>query len=255
MNSPTPPDPYATAAAQTASNKETSNYQQSLNMINQNTPYGSVNYNQTGTNASTGAPTYTATTQLSQPMQNLVNSGISNSQGNADLEGMLLHNSQSQLSQPMNLGWGATEQNLDALGAKTLQPQMQQQNDQLSQKLYNQGLRPGMENYDNAQRAPAGAQGMQWNNMYLQGHQQAVNDITQQYNSPLNALSALRSNSQVSQPGVGQTAATPQTGVQGTNIAGLIEQNYQSQMAQNNASMGGLFGLGGSAIGGLGMFF
>lgn len=252
VSSPSPPDPYQTAAAQTASNKETANYQQSLNMVNQITPYGTLDYKQTGT-ASTGAPQYTATTQLSPELRNLTDTGIANAQGNANLEGTLLGNSQAALSKPLDLSWGATESNLDALGRQTLDPQFQQGQDQLEQRLYSQGLRPGQAAYDQQMTSFNNNKNAAYNNLYLTGHQTAVNDLSQQYNSPLNALSALRSNTQVSQPGI-QTTATPQTGVQGTNISGLIEQNYQSQLASSNATMGGLFGLGGAAITGAAMF-
>jgi hypothetical protein len=43
---------------------------------------------------------------------------------------------------------------------------------------------------------------------------------------------------------------TPQTGVQGTDVTGPIMQNYQMQMQQRNAAMGGLFGLGAAALSG-----
>jgi hypothetical protein len=46
--SPTPPDPAATAAAQTASNKETAYWNAVLNNVNQVTPYGNLTYKQTG---------------------------------------------------------------------------------------------------------------------------------------------------------------------------------------------------------------
>lgn len=60
---PTPPDPVATAAAQTKSNQDTANYQQALNMVDQVTPGGTLKYTQTGTGPE-GAPHYTATTAL-----------------------------------------------------------------------------------------------------------------------------------------------------------------------------------------------
>jgi hypothetical protein len=254
MNTPQPPDPYETAAAQTKSNKETAGYQQSLNMIDQNTPYGSVNYNQTGIDPVTGAPRYAANTTLSPEMKALADKGISNSQGNANLEGSLLGNVQNTLSKPLDLSWGATEQHLNDLNRHTLDPEWDQRQQQFEQMAANKGYQPGSEGYDSSYRDFGNSRSQAYNNMYLQGHNTAVNDATQQYNSPLNALSALRSNSQVSQPGVGQTAATPSTGVQGTNIAGLIQDNYKSQLANSQATMGGLFGLGGSLISGLGMF-
>jgi hypothetical protein len=42
---------------------------------------------------------------------------------------------------------------------------------------------------------------------------------------------------------------TPQSSVAGVDYAGLVNQNYQAKVAQQNAMMGGLFGLAGS-IGG-----
>jgi hypothetical protein len=45
---PAAPDPAATAAAQTASNKETAYWNASLNNVNQITPYGNLTYKQTG---------------------------------------------------------------------------------------------------------------------------------------------------------------------------------------------------------------
>lgn len=250
MNTPQAPDPYATAAAQTASNKETAGYQQSLNMTNQVTPYGSVNYNQTGT-AANGAPQYTAKTALSPEMQGLVGKGINNAQGNANLEGTLLGNSQAALSHPLDLSYGATEQHLNDMNRQTLDPQWAQLGEQNEQKLYDRGLTPGSAGYDASMRDFSNQRQNAYNSMYLQGHQTAVNDLTQQYNSPLNALSALRSNSQVQQPGVGQTPTPPQTGVAGTNVSGLVEQNYQNQLQSSSSTMGGLFGLGGSVLGGL----
>jgi hypothetical protein len=62
---PTPPDPVATAAAQTQSNKDTAGYTQALNLIDQNTPLGSLTYNNIGSDPTTGAPHYEADVSLS----------------------------------------------------------------------------------------------------------------------------------------------------------------------------------------------
>lgn len=72
VSSPKPPDPVKTAEAQGAMNRETAITQQELNMVNQNGPWGSVTYDQTGTSAS-GTPTYTATTSLSPSQQAIFN--------------------------------------------------------------------------------------------------------------------------------------------------------------------------------------
>ena len=190
VSTPQAPDPVATANAQGAINKSTAVAQSELNNVNQSTPYGSINYNQTGT-ASDGTPQFTATTQLSQPMQSLVNSNIANAQGNSNLEGQLQQNAASTLSKPLDLGWSATEANLDALGRNTLDPQMQQQNAALEQKLASQGVTQGSEAWNNAMSNQNNASAAAYNNLYLTGHQQAVSDLTQQnYQNPLSSSNA-----------------------------------------------------------------
>lgn len=68
----------------------------------------------------------------------------------------------------------------------------------------------------------------------------------QQRDQPLNELSALLSGAQVNNATTGATS-TPQTNVAGTNYSGLVENNYQSQLAQSQGMMSGLFGLAGGA--------
>ena len=60
-SAPAAPDPVATANAQTASNKETAAYQAQLNLINQNTPLGSIKYTNVGT---ADSPQYQSDTTL-----------------------------------------------------------------------------------------------------------------------------------------------------------------------------------------------
>lgn len=65
---PAAPDPAATAAAQSTSNVNTAAAQSALNYINQNTPYGSTDFQQTGsytTPSGQVVPTYTQNTSLS----------------------------------------------------------------------------------------------------------------------------------------------------------------------------------------------
>lgn len=248
VSSPSPPDPYATAQAQTTSNENTAKYQQSLNQTNQITPYGSVNYQQTGT-SSDGAPITTATTTLSPQLQGLIDSNISNNTAESGIAGQLANNAASSLSTPLDLtDPSALQQQINKQNAVTLDPYWARQDQQTAQNAYNQGLAPGSEGYSAAMQNEGVLKNQAYAQDYQSAAQQAQNAMTTQYNEPLNALSALQSGSQVSQPGVGQTATAPQTSVAGTNIAGLIQQNYQSQLQQSNAAMGGLFGLGGSAL-------
>lgn len=305
---PVAPDPYATANAQQGYNINSAIAQNQLNNTNQQTPFGSISYDQTGgsfvggspgtpdiwqvpngpndpnfalggmyagakgftagqpATQGTWVPTYTATTQLSPGLQNLYNSNLGNAQQSSGLESQLMTNAQQQLTHPLDLSWGATEQKLWDINKHTLDPQWSQNQTELDQKLQNQGLSPGSAQYGYQQ----GQFGLNKSNAYdqalLQGHQAAVNDLTSQYNSPLNNLNALRTGSQVSQPGVmpaqssqANISAAPyaQTananyGTQANlyNSAGQLGlQSYTAQQNANQAAMGGLFGLGSSLIG------
>jgi Chaperone of endosialidase len=76
-DAPTPPNPYATAAAQTGTNVSTGVANSMLNYVNQNTPDGSLRYDVTGnydwTDPSTGSkysiPRFTSTQSLSPQSQ------------------------------------------------------------------------------------------------------------------------------------------------------------------------------------------
>ncbi|WP_278368674.1 hypothetical protein [Acetobacter orientalis] len=75
--------------------------------------------------------------------------------------------------------------------------------------------------------------------------QQYLQQYYQQRDQPLNELSALLSQSQVNNANTG-ASATPQTTVQPTNYSGLVENNYQAQLAQSQGLTSGLFGLAGA---------
>lgn len=314
---PVAPDPFATAQAQQGYNINSAVAQNQLNNTNQITPYGSINYTNTGgsyVGGSAGSPgqemfpvgpndpnfaiggqyanlpygpnggrmaggsaavqgqwvpTSTATTTLSPQLQGLFNSSVANSQQNAGLEGQLLTNASQQLSHPLDLSWGNIASNIYGLEKNTLDPQWKQQQAQLDQNLANQGLSPGSAQYGYQQSQFGLNKSNAYDQAMLQAQGQAVQDLTAQYNSPLNVLSALRSGSQVQQPGImpaqtatANVASAPYAGIAQSNYAtgaGLFSQgqsaalqSYQAQQQAQNQAMGGLFGLGGSLIGGLG---
>jgi hypothetical protein len=95
-------------------------------------------------------------------------------------------------------------------------------------------------------------QGVTNANLQNQGRTQSINETNYLRQQPLNELNALRTGSQVTAP---QFGSTPQGNVQGTDIAGLYNQQYQGQLANynaqvagNNSLTGGLFGLGAAAL-------
>lgn len=70
---PTPPDPVATAQAQSTMNKESAVAQANLNRVNQYTPEGSTEYTRIGTNED-GTPQYRQDTKYSASQQALYDS-------------------------------------------------------------------------------------------------------------------------------------------------------------------------------------
>lgn len=259
MKSPTPPappDPTATAAAQTASNVKTATTQQQLNMVDQSTPYGSSTYTQTG-KWDDGTPKFANTVTLSPEEQrnqqqqwefdNLVNTlGIDQTK---KLSG--------HLDQPIDLSNEATESRLMELGRKRLDPALDRRRSQLETQLYNQGVMPGTEAYREAMAENTRGENDAYDQLLLTGRGQSVQEALTARNQPINEITALMSGGQVTQPTFQQT---PQTQVAGTDIAGLTMDaykygplaQYQAQQANKQAMIGGLFGLGGAALGGWG---
>jgi hypothetical protein len=90
-------------------------------------------------------------------------------------------------------------------------------------------------------------------NQGMAGRNQFINEQNYLRQQPLNELNALRSGSQVTAP---QFSGVPQSAVGNTDLTGLYNNQYQSQLANynsqvagNNGLMGGLFGLGAAALG------
>ena len=271
MNSsspPTPPDPAQTANTQQSENISSAIANTTLNDVNQITPYGSIMYYPApggagnwvpgvGGGPSTFVPQYEAVTTLAPNLQALETSDISNAQTAADTQGQLAKNIQSTLATPLDLGPNATSAYLDKLATAELNPQLAQQKAQLDQTLADQGLTPGSEGWKYQQGQFGLNSAQQLNDLYLQGQNQAISALEAQYNEPINALSALQSQSQVSQPGVGTLAPTTQSPIQPANYSQDVYnssaqqlQAYQDQLQQSNAITSGLFGLSGNLISG-----
>lgn len=81
---PAAPDPNVVAGAQTQQNVQTAIANAALNRVNQNTPWGSLTYTQTGTDAN-GIPQYTQNISLSPEQQRLMQSNDYVNQGLANL--------------------------------------------------------------------------------------------------------------------------------------------------------------------------
>lgn len=100
---PAPPDPAATAAAQAAANKEAAIASSELSMIDQYTPYGSLEYENIGTTGN-GTPRYSATQSLSPSQQALYDLTNQASVRYGQLATNQLDNVFNRLEQPLTLG-------------------------------------------------------------------------------------------------------------------------------------------------------
>lgn len=246
MNPPQAPDPYKTADAQTASNKQTAITQQELGQTNQTNPYGSLTYSQTGTNPD-GTPKSTATTTLNPQTQALFDQylGLQGSSGKA-AQGLIDSGAGALGGKGLDLSYDGTASSLDALNRARLDPQWSQNTNMQESKLANQGLTPGMPGYDNAMRVFNQGKNDAYNSANLADYQTATNAKLQEYQAPLQAFNTLKTGAQPQMP---QFMNTPAPNVAGTNVAGLVSDNYKNQLAQYNAQMGGMFGLAGTAAG------
>lgn len=98
---PAAPDPNVTAAAQTKSNIDTANANANLNRVNQYTPWGSLVYNK-GDVGPDGVPQWSQTVTLSPEQQKLLDSSNRISQNFADLGESQLSNVNKTLGQPLS---------------------------------------------------------------------------------------------------------------------------------------------------------
>lgn len=166
---------------------------------------------------------------------------------------------QDYLGHPADLSNEAVSQKLFDLGRKRLDPMFATQRDQMSADLANKGIMIGSKAYDTAQQQQGQNENDAFNQLILNGQNQAFQQAVAQRNQPINEITALLSGSQVTNPNfVNPNMPTIPT----TDYAGIVNQNYNQQLgladfqqrnaAQQNALlgnvMGGLFGLGAAGI-------
>ena len=253
-SAPPPPDPVATAQAQSSSNVNTAAGQAALNYVNQNTPYGSTSYQQTGSYTTPDGqvvPTYTQNTSLSPLASTLltgsqaIGAGLLPTAGRlADAAGQsTIHplNFDTPFSSTINGGPGAiTSLNPayaptlnagpDALNAKVtdaiygqqksfLDPQWNLQQTQLQDQLSRQGIPVGSEAYDNAMG--------QLTNARTQAYQSAQDSAIGQGVGAANSLFGMALSGQNSDTARQQAAFNAALQGQQLNVG-------QQQLAQSN---------------------
>jgi hypothetical protein len=195
---PAAPD-YSAAAKETAAgNLDAARAAAAANRVNQVTPYGNLNYTQSGTD-SYGNPTWTATTSLSDVGQRLLDTQNQTSLGLGSAINAQLGQVQDVMGRGFNpnipqtqtdlgsqfvtdpnyasgmQGWDKANQILQA----RLQPQMEQQSNAQAARLANQGIVQGTKAYENAMRTFNQGQNDLLTNSQLAGQQIGQNLFTQ----------------------------------------------------------------------------
>ena len=226
-------NPYVQAAqATTMGNLYGAQAATQANRINQNTPYGSLSYQQ-GVDQY-GNPTWTANQQLSQPLQELTNTSLSGLQ--------------QSLQNPM-YGINPGQTYSDAI-MQRLQPQIQQSNDRLTAQLANQGIAPGTEAYNRAMTL----QGQKTNDLLTSAQVQGMNtglQAQQLQNQQAANIKALGTPNYINPYTQAAVAGPDYLGAYTTSrAADIAQQNAQAARTANLQN--GLFGLGSSAILGAG---
>ena len=266
-SAPAAPD-YTGAAQQTAQgNLDAARAATAANRVNQVTPYGNLDYTQSGTDQY-GNPTWTATTSLSDVGQQLLNNQNNASLGLGGTINSALGRVQSTMGQGFNpnlpnIGINAGQDYQDAY-MQRLRPQIEQGREALNVSLANSGIPVGSEAYKRAMMT----QGQKENDLMLgattqgfgvglQANQNAYNQAMTNYNLPLNTLSSLRTGAQVQNPSFVNSANQATTS--GADILGASQMGYNAQMGDFNAKNAaqsnlnsGLFGLAGAGMMGFG---
>jgi hypothetical protein len=245
---------------------------EAASLISQSTPYGTLNFSQTGTGPN-GVPTYSATEQLSPQEQSLLNlqqniqGGLGTIGGSfvgttADIPS--LYSGAPNLIGPTN---SLTNQMLSN-EVSSLEPYFQVQNEQLNSQLTAEGLNnPNNQAYQQAQMDLQGTQNQAVEGFLTQAQPTAFGEATTNYQIPLTTAQAIQSMglsdiSGLSVPNLNQqTVSTPNEVMQPTNLPSLLtsvgninQANYADQLQAQTAMLSGLFGLGGSAAGALGNY-
>lgn len=278
---PPPPDPYRVAAAQTGQNVQTAIANSYLGNVNQVGPYGSTTYSQGGTHAMPGpngetyqVPQFTQTTTLSPEQQKLYDQQTRLGANLNDLALSQTERLSNHLNKPIDFSglpditndFSADRTRVEQAMFDRVAGQNERDYNALENRLTNQGFMRGTQAFTDAmdehrrgindQKLAITARGLQEQQglygMASNRRAQAMQEMLQARNQPINEISALMGGGQVHLPGAqayqgGNIAAADVAG-NVYNTAALQQKQYEQQLAQHNQNLAGLYGLGQAAI-------
>lgn len=257
---PEPTDPLKTAAGQTSTNIGTAIANSYLNNVSKVGPDGKITYSVDGftrykdplTGDKYRLPQWIQSTILSPDQQRMQNINSDTKINLAQLGRSQSAKLQQLLGKPLRMNNEQVEGRLFDLGRKRLDPMFAEQDEALRTRLVNQGIGVGSDAYSSEQRMAQEGKNDAYNQLLLSGRGQAMSELLQQRNQPINEITALLSGSQVNMP---QFPGANNYGIANTDYAGLVQnadaqkmQNWQIQQQQQQGMMGGLFGLLGSGF-------
>jgi len=251
---PKAPDPAATAAAQGQWNSFTAQQTQAMNMVNQNSPWGSLTNTQSGTTTIIDpngkpiqVPQYTQNVTLSPTQQAIFDKGQQTELSLANIANEQVGKVGEILDTPFQFDNQAAADWAYDLGASRLDPRFAQEQEKLRTQLINSGIRPGSAAFDQQMSQLGQTKNDAYNQLMLTGRSQAFNEAMATRNQPFNEIIGLVSGTQIQNP-TSTFAQAPQVGVGGVDYTGLVNQKHQADMQAHQSQMGGLFGLGASLI-------
>jgi hypothetical protein len=251
---PSAPDPAATAAAQSAANKEAVTESAKVNQINTVSPYGSTSWS-----GEIGAPDRTQTTTLSPSGQTQLNqqNQVAEGLGNKALQiydylptDQFNYDGIKQVSDNYDTNRQAATDKVYGMLTNNTQRDFDRSEETLRSKLASQGLGKNNEDYKREMEAFNDSKNTAFNNASATAYTQGLNEANNAYNTdtqtrnrqiserlqerqvPANELSAiLQGTPAFTNP---QTPNTAQYSVNAPDVAGLVNQGYQNQLAQSN---------------------
>jgi hypothetical protein len=280
---PPPPDPYATAAAQTGSNVMTAQANAVLGNANEKSVLGNVNYNITGyqkiTDPTTGKtydiPKYERIQTLSPSQQRLYDQQVKVGQGLNTLAIEQTGKIRGLMSKPVDTKGlpnapGNTEayrQQVEQGLLSRMNPQLDRDRSALETKLINQGLVRGSEAFNqaldesNRQANDArtqvflasGSEGRAQEQQQATNRERAFQERVATRNQPINEITALLSGGQVTMPQFtgyrpANMSETP-VGQYVYNSAQMEQDAWRTQAQMKAANSGAIAGAVGNVLG------
>jgi hypothetical protein len=160
----------------------------------------------------------------------------------------LLDSVSGRLSTPIDLSREALDPYIRDNYGDDFNKQWDTRSTDLATSLANKGIKMGSAAYDKAMQDYSQQRGDAYDNFLGSLYGTAQNALLTERNQPLSELSTILGNSAPTNP---QFQNTPQSSISPTNVAGIMDQNYQnqlgiynSQLGQQNALMSGITDIG-----------